>query len=64
MSLFSVNHYRFPGVEIKARLLRDYPFNSEFSHVLGYVGRVNPSERQTLDSEQYRANDDIGKNKY
>lgn len=61
MSLFSINHYRFPYVEIKARLLRDYPFNTEFAHVLGYVGRVNASERQKLDPQEYRANDYIGK---
>src|SRR6266513_351093 len=37
---FAVNRYRFPGVEIKARLFRQYPFGEIASHVIGYIGRV------------------------
>ena len=38
---FAVNRYRFPGVEIKARLFRQYPFGEVASHVIGYIGRIN-----------------------
>ncbi|MEP6658035.1 MAG: penicillin-binding protein 2, partial [Betaproteobacteria bacterium] len=38
---FAVNRYRFPGVEIKARLFRQYPFAEMASHVIGYIGRIN-----------------------
>src|SRR6185369_390716 len=38
---FAVNRYRFPGVEIKARLFRQYPYGEVASHVVGYIGRIN-----------------------
>ena len=37
---FAVNRYRFPGVEIKARLFRSYPLGEVASHALGYIGRI------------------------
>ncbi len=58
---FSENAYRFPGVVIKARLIRHYPFNSSFSHVLGYVGRINTQELEDIDSTNYSGTDYIGK---
>ncbi len=61
MAIFSVNRYRFPGVEVKARMLRDYPFANEFSHVLGYVGRINVEDLSKVDAEQYSASHYIGK---
>ena len=42
---FAVNRYRFPGVEIKARLFRQYPFGEVASHVVGYIGRINDRTR-------------------
>ena len=38
---FIAQRYRFPGVELKARLFRDYPLGSFASHVIGYIGRIN-----------------------
>jgi len=38
---FAANAYRFPGVEIKARLFRSYPFGATASHALGYIGRIS-----------------------
>lgn len=61
MAIFSVNRYRFPGVEIKARMLRDYPKSDEFAHVLGYVGRINAAEFAKLDESNYSTSDYIGK---
>ena len=34
---FSAQSYRFPGVEIKARLFRSYPLGETGSHLLGFV---------------------------
>lgn len=58
---FSVNQHLFPGVEIKARLMRHYPLGSSFVHVLGYVGRINEQELKEIDSTNYRASHFIGK---
>ena len=37
---FAAQRYRFPGVEIKARLFRNYPWGELASHLIGYIGRV------------------------
>ena len=42
---FAAQRYRFPGVEIRARLFRNYPYNELASHVIGYIGRINPAEK-------------------
>ncbi|HEX4045235.1 MAG TPA: penicillin-binding protein 2 [Gammaproteobacteria bacterium] len=55
------NQYRFPGVVIRARLMRHYPFGASFSHVLGYVGRINTQELQEIDQINYSASHYIGK---
>lgn len=51
---FAANRYRFPGVEIKARLFRQYPRGESASHVVGYIGRINDK-----DLEQLEANNDL-----
>ncbi len=61
IAIFSVNRYRFPGVEVKARMLRDYPLGPAFAHVLGYVGRINTAEFAKLDETNYSTSDYIGK---
>jgi penicillin-binding protein 2 len=58
---FSENAYRFPGFIVKARLIRHYPFDATFSHVLGYVGRINIDELDDIDSTNYSATNYIGK---
>ncbi|MEW7977593.1 MAG: penicillin-binding protein 2 [Candidatus Sedimenticola endophacoides] len=58
---FSVNRHRFPGVEIQAKLLRDYPLGDKTSHVIGYVGRINPREAARIDASNYSATSHIGK---
>ena len=45
---FAANRYRFPGVEIKARLFRQYPFGDVASHVIGYIGRINQKDKENL----------------
>jgi len=62
---FAANRYRFPGVEIKARLFRQYPFGELASHVIGYIGRINERDEQRLEAlgveANYRGTDFIGK---
>lgn len=58
---FAINRYRFPGVEIQARLSRDYPFGKIGSHALGYVGRINEAELKVLDPSNYSGTTHVGK---
>lgn len=58
---FAENQYRFPGVLVKARLMRYYPFGDAFSHVIGYVGRINAQELEEIDATNYSASHYIGK---
>ncbi len=58
---FSVNRHRFPGVEIKARANRYYPFSGMGAHALGYVGRINAEEVQKVDKQDYSGTTHIGK---
>ncbi len=62
---FAAQQYRFPAVEIKARLFRDYPFGEKTAHLIGYIGRINETdEAQLAESDlaaNYRGSDYIGK---
>jgi penicillin-binding protein 2 len=58
---FAVNRQQFPGVDIEARLRRNYPLGSLASHVLGYVGRIDVDELQQLDPSNYRNTNFVGK---
>ena len=64
---FTAQRFRFPGVEIKARLFRNYPYGELASHVLGYIGRINQKEKETIEEwpedelNNYRGTDYIGK---
>ena len=61
VAVFAVNRYRFPGVEIEARLTRHYPLGALTAHALGYVGRINERELQRIDNSNYAATQHIGK---
>ncbi|HUN68043.1 MAG TPA: penicillin-binding protein 2 [Burkholderiales bacterium] len=62
---FAANRYRFPGVEIKARLFRQYPHGDIASHVIGYIGRISEKDQEKLVElgveANYRGTDYIGK---
>lgn len=62
---FAVNRFRFPGVEIKARLFRQYPYGEVASHVIGYIGRINDKDLDRIaswdESANYKGSDYIGK---
>ncbi|MCC2634284.1 MAG: pbp2 [Ramlibacter sp.] len=64
---FTVQRFRFPGVEINARLFRSYPWGELASHAIGYIGRINQKEKEQIgewpEEEQanYRGTEYIGK---
>ena len=62
---FAVSRYRFPGVDIKARLFREYPFGTVGSHAIGYIGRINEADVNRLEDDgktaNYRGSDHVGK---
>lgn len=61
LSKFAVNRHHYPGVEITARLGRHYPLVGVGVHALGYVGRINESELQRVDANNYNGTSHIGK---
>jgi penicillin-binding protein 2 len=62
---FAAQRFRFPGVDIKARLFRQYPYGELASHVIGYIGRINQTEKESIadseDEANYRGTEYIGK---
>lgn len=64
---FTAQRYRFPGVDVRARLIRHYPHGEVASHVVGYIGRINQKEKESIeewpeeDQANYRGTDYIGK---
>jgi penicillin-binding protein 2 len=60
-ALLAVNRYQLPGVVVDAQLLRHYPQGELFSHVLGYVGRINEAEQAALEEVRYQGTNHIGK---
>jgi penicillin-binding protein 2 len=65
MARVAANRFRFPGVEIKARLFRQYPMGELASHVIGYIGRINQKEKERIEEQglapEYKGSDYIGK---
>ncbi|MBL0920075.1 MAG: penicillin-binding protein 2 [Hydrogenophaga sp.] len=64
---FTAQRFRFPGVEVQAKLLRHYPNGETASHVVGYIGRINQREKELIadwpeeDQANYRGTEYIGK---
>lgn len=62
---FTAQRYRFPGVDVKARLFRNYPQGETASHAIGYIGRINQAEKARIqdseDEANYRGTEYIGK---
>ena len=62
---FIAHRYRFPGVDIKARLFRQYPNGAFASHLLGYIGRVNDKDLGKIEEKgqdaNYRGTEHFGK---
>lgn len=64
-SWFAAHAYKFPGIELKARWVREYPQGESAAHVIGYVGRVSEADMTRLEEEgelgNYRGTNSIGK---
>lgn len=58
---FAVRRHEYPGVDVHARLTRNYPMGELGVHLVGYVGRINENELQTIDVANYRGSSHIGK---
>jgi len=62
---FTAQRWRFPGVDVKARLFRSYPLGEVAGHVIGYIGRINAKEQEVIedsdDAANYRGTEVIGK---
>jgi penicillin-binding protein 2 len=62
---FSAQRFRFAGVELRARLFRYYPLGETGAHLLGYIGRVSPIDKDKIaawpDAADYVGTDYIGK---
>jgi len=62
---FSARRYLFPGVDIKARLFRQYPEGSLAAHAIGYISRINEKDEKWIkqfDKEaNYKGTEHIGK---
>jgi len=65
VAILAANRYRLPGVEIKARLFRNYRAGPGMAHVLGFIGRINDRDLERLRNEgreqNYRGSAHIGK---
>lgn len=62
---FASQAFRFPGVNLKGRWVRDYPQGEAAAHVVGYIGRISENDLDKLDRSgqagNYRGTDIIGK---
>ena len=62
---FTAQRFMFAGVDIKARLFRNYPLGEVGSHLIGYIGRINEAEKDKIDDSEdesnYRGTQYIGK---
>ncbi|HEV7832471.1 MAG TPA: penicillin-binding protein 2, partial [Caballeronia sp.] len=57
---FTAQRFRFPGVEVRARLFRQYPLGPTAAHVIGYIGRISQRDQERIDeaSDQNDADTD------
>ena len=62
---FTANRYRFPGVDVKARLFRQYPLGPVAAHVVGYINRLNKSDLEIIEKKgetsNYKGTEHFGK---
>jgi penicillin-binding protein 2 len=61
LAAFAVQRPYFPGLEIRARLGRHYPYGTATAHVLGYVGGISAEDKEVLDPVEYAGTTHVGK---
>jgi penicillin-binding protein 2 len=47
---FTAQRFRFPGVDVRARLFRQYPLGPTAAHVIGYIGRISQRDQERIDA--------------
>lgn len=64
-SWFATHSFRFPGVSLQARWVREYPEGESAAHVVGYVGRISEADTVRLEESgelgNYRGTQVMGK---
>lgn len=64
-AIFAAHSFRFPGVSLKARWVREYPQGESAAHLIGYVGRISERDKEQLEKDglegNYRGTEVIGK---
>lgn len=64
-SWFAAHSFKFPGVSLQARWVREYPQGEAAAHVIGYVGRISEADEERLAEQEllgnYRGTSIIGK---
>lgn len=65
VAIFAAQRYRFPGIEVKARLFRQYPLGTVASHAIGYIGRITDRDLKWIEEAEqqamFKGTDHIGK---
>lgn len=61
LAAFAVRRPHFPGLEIRARLGRSYPYGVSAAHLLGYVGGISAEDKKILDPVEYAGTTHVGK---
>ena len=61
VAVLSVNLHKLTGADIVARLNRYYPHAGDVVHTIGYVGRIDEEEMQSVDKSNYSGTTHIGK---
>jgi penicillin-binding protein 2 len=55
---FTAQRYRFPGVEVRARLFRQYPLGQTAAHVIGYIGRISQRDQERINEASEKNDSD------
>jgi len=55
LARFSAARFRFPGVEIRARAARTYPNGETAAHLIGYIGRISPADKQRIEEAEQQS---------
>lgn len=62
VATIAIDLHKMPGVEIKAKLQRYYPYAGLTAHAIGYVGRISEKDEEKIDKVNYAASTHMGKN--
>mgnify|MGYP005845671325 CR=1 FL=1 len=61
VATLALDRHQLPGLDIEPYLVRYYPYGEALAHVLGYVARLDQSDLNRLDADNYRATTHTGK---